>query len=106
MGVLCDCRIFTELKGKFYRTAIRSAMLYCIKCWATKKQHASKMSAVEMSMLRWMCGKALRDTIRDDKFHGMANRIDEREQIKVVWTCLLLIGQCGSQEDWFSHRGW
>ncbi|GMP79314.1 hypothetical protein CsSME_00034912 [Camellia sinensis var. sinensis] len=38
-GVLCDKRIPTRLKGKFYRTAIRPAMLYETECWATKKQH-------------------------------------------------------------------
>ncbi|GMP81861.1 hypothetical protein CsSME_00036427 [Camellia sinensis var. sinensis] len=56
-GVLCDKRIPTRLKGKFYRTAIRPAMLYGTECWATKKQHIDKMSVAEMRMLRWMCGK-------------------------------------------------
>ena len=32
-GVLCDKRIQRKLKGKFYRTAIRPAMLYGAECW-------------------------------------------------------------------------
>ncbi|TQD83397.1 hypothetical protein C1H46_031042 [Malus baccata] len=31
-GVLCDRRMPLKLKGKFYRTAIRSAMLYGTEC--------------------------------------------------------------------------
>ena len=56
-GVLCDRRIPLRLKGKFYKTAIRPAMLYGIECWAVKKQYVSKMNVAEMRMLRWMCGK-------------------------------------------------
>ncbi|GMP32327.1 hypothetical protein CsSME_00006133 [Camellia sinensis var. sinensis] len=63
-GVLCDKRIPTRLKDKFYRTAIRSAMLYGTECWATKKQHVDKISVVEMRMLRWMCGKTRQNRIR------------------------------------------
>ena len=36
-SVLCDCRMPIKLKGKFYRTAIRPAMLYGSECWAVKK---------------------------------------------------------------------
>ena len=65
-GVLCDKRIPTRLKGKFYRTAIRPAMLYGTKCWATKKQHVDKMSVAKMRMLRWMCGKTRQDRIMNE----------------------------------------
>jgi hypothetical protein len=35
-GVLCDPRVPLKVKGKFYRTAIRSAMLYGAEYWHTK----------------------------------------------------------------------
>ena len=38
-GVLCDRRVPQKLKGKFYRTAIRPAMLYGAECWSTKRRH-------------------------------------------------------------------
>ncbi|TQE12441.1 hypothetical protein C1H46_002094 [Malus baccata] len=42
-SVLCDRRRPLKLKGKFYRTVIRLAMLYDIECWAVKHQHVHKM---------------------------------------------------------------
>ena len=38
-GVLCDRRVPQKLKGKFYRTTIRLAMLYGTECWPTKRRH-------------------------------------------------------------------
>ena len=64
IGVLCDRNIPLWLKEKFYRTAIRPALLYGTECWATKRHHAHKMSVAEMCMLRWMCGNTRRDKVR------------------------------------------
>jgi hypothetical protein len=36
-SVLCDPRMPIKLKGKFYRTAIRPAMLYGAEYWPTKR---------------------------------------------------------------------
>ncbi|PWZ30103.1 hypothetical protein Zm00014a_011606 [Zea mays] len=36
-GVVCDKRVPQKLKGKFYRTTIRPAMLYGAECWPTKR---------------------------------------------------------------------
>ncbi|KAL4200623.1 hypothetical protein AMTRI_Chr02g254520 [Amborella trichopoda] len=38
IGILCDRRIPMKLKGKFYSTVVRPALLYGAKCWADKKQ--------------------------------------------------------------------
>jgi hypothetical protein len=35
-SVLCDPRVPPKLKGKFYKTVIRPAMLYGAECWPTK----------------------------------------------------------------------
>ncbi|KAM2067302.1 hypothetical protein ACFX1T_043651 [Malus domestica] len=55
-GVLCDRRRPLKLKGKFYRTAIRPAMLYGTES--------------EMRMLRWMCGHTRKDKIRNEDIRG------------------------------------
>ena len=51
-GVICDRKVQDKVKGKFYRTAIRPAMLYGSECWAIKKQQEHKMDVAEMKMLR------------------------------------------------------
>ncbi|KAJ4809245.1 hypothetical protein LUZ62_021811 [Rhynchospora pubera] len=70
-GVLCDKKVPQKLKGKFYRTAIRPAMLYGAECWATKRRHVQKMSVAEMRMLRWICGHTRKDRIRNDDIRDM-----------------------------------
>ena len=54
-------RVPQKLKGKFYRTAIRPAMLYGAECWPTKRRHVQQISVAEMRMLRWICGQTRRD---------------------------------------------
>jgi hypothetical protein len=51
-GVLCDPRVSLKLKGKFYRTAIRSAMLYGVEYWLTKRRYVQQLSVAEIRMLR------------------------------------------------------
>jgi hypothetical protein len=51
-GVLCDPRVPLMLKCKFYRTAIRPAMLYGAEYWPTKRRHVQQLSVAEMRMLQ------------------------------------------------------
>ncbi|GJZ52129.1 hypothetical protein Tco_0606644 [Tanacetum coccineum] len=62
-GVLCDRIVPFKLKGKFYRVAIRPAMLYGSECWPITKALANRVEVAELRMLRWTCGKTLRDMI-------------------------------------------
>ncbi|KAM3252103.1 hypothetical protein P3L10_006173 [Capsicum annuum] len=51
-GVLCDKKVPSKLKGKFYRVVVRPAMLYGVECWPVKNSHIQKMKVAEMRMLR------------------------------------------------------
>lgn len=70
--ILCDNKVPQKVKGKFYRTAIRSAMLYGAECWPTKRQHIQQMSVTEMCMLRWMCGYTIKGWIRNEGIRDKA----------------------------------
>nr|GEW42770.1 hypothetical protein [Tanacetum cinerariifolium] len=62
-GVICDRNVPLKLKGKFYRAAIRPAMLYGSECWPITKALANRMEVAELRMLRWTCGKIMLDMI-------------------------------------------
>ncbi|KAF3643257.1 putative pre-mRNA-processing factor 6-like [Capsicum annuum] len=50
-GVLCDMKVPLRLKNKFYRVAVRPAMLYGAECWPVKNSHIQKLKVAEMRML-------------------------------------------------------
>jgi len=87
-GVLCDKKVPLKLKGKFYRTTVRPAMLYGTKCWAIKSQRGSKISVAEMRMLRWMRGKTRQDMIRNETIRervGVASIIEKLVENRFRW---------------------
>nr|XP_043638031.1 uncharacterized protein LOC122609035 [Erigeron canadensis] len=69
-GVMCDKRIPLKVKGKFYRVAIRPAMLYGLECWAMTKAQVVRVEVAEMRMLRWTCGKTLAERIPTGVFRA------------------------------------
>jgi hypothetical protein len=87
-GVLCDKRVPQKLKGKFYRTAIRLAMLYGHECWPTKRQYIQQLSVAEIRMLRWICGHTRLDRVRNDDIHdrlGVAPIEEKLIQRRLRW---------------------
>ncbi|KAL5179591.1 hypothetical protein HKD37_01G000874 [Glycine soja] len=87
-GVLCDAKVPIKLKGKFYRTAVRSAILYGTECWAVKSQHETKVGVAEMRMLRWMCSKTRQDKIRNGAIRervGVAPIVEKMVENRLRW---------------------
>ncbi|KAL5143855.1 SPX domain-containing membrane protein [Glycine soja] len=87
-GVLCDAKVPIKLKGKFYRTAVRPAILYGTECWAVKSQYENKVGVAEMRMLRWMCGKTRQDKIRNEAIRervGVAPIVEKMVEIRLRW---------------------
>ncbi|KAH1194138.1 Craniofacial development protein 2 [Glycine max] len=88
LGVLCDAKVPIKLKGKFYRTAVRPAILYVTECWAVKSQHETKVGVAEMRMLRWMCGKTRQDKIRNGAIRervGVAPIVEKMVENRLRW---------------------
>ncbi|KAL5165629.1 ADP-ribosylation factor 2 [Glycine soja] len=87
-GVLCDAKVPIKLKRKFYRTAVRPAILYGTECWAVKSQHENKVGVAEMRMLRWMCGKTRQDKIRNEAIRervGVAPIVEKMVENRLRW---------------------
>jgi hypothetical protein len=77
-----------RLKGKFYRTAIRPAMLYGAECWPTKRRYVQQLSVAEMRMLRWFCGHTRRDRVRNEEIRdrvGVAPIEEKLIQHRLRW---------------------
>ncbi|ONM30467.1 Retrovirus-related Pol polyprotein LINE-1 [Zea mays] len=78
----------TEVEGKFYRTAIRHAMLYGAECWPTKRRHIQQLSVAEIRMLRWICGHTRLDRVRNDDIQdrlGVAPIEEKLIQHRLRW---------------------
>lgn len=87
-GILCDKKVPQKLKDKFYRTAVRPAMLYGAEYWPTKRQHNQQMSVAEMRMLRCMCGHTRKDRIRNEVIRyrlGVAPMDEKLVQHRLRW---------------------
>ena len=87
-AVLCDRKFPSKLKGKFYRAAIRPALLYGTECWPVKKIFEHKMKVTEMRMLRWMCGHTLMAQIRNQEFReklGIAPIFGKMRENRLRW---------------------
>ncbi|PHT57287.1 hypothetical protein CQW23_05773 [Capsicum baccatum] len=92
LGVFCDKKVPLMLKGKFYKVAVRPAMLYGAECWPVKNSHIQKLKVAEMRILRWMCGFTRGDRVRNEIIRekvGVASegRQDAGWKAEMVWAC-------------------
>nr|GEY30296.1 retrovirus-related Pol polyprotein LINE-1 [Tanacetum cinerariifolium] len=87
-GVLCDRNVPLKLKGKFYRVAVRPAMLYGSECWPTTKALANRVEVAELRMLRWTCGKTLFDMISNGVYRAqleVESIINKIREVRLRW---------------------
>ena len=69
-------------KEKSMACILHSKQLYDTEYWAVKKQYVSKVNVAEMRMLRWMCGKTMRDKIRNEQIRKMIEVAPIEEKIR------------------------
>ncbi|VFQ99956.1 unnamed protein product [Cuscuta campestris] len=87
-GVLCDKKISSSLKGKFYRSKVTLAMLYGAEYWAVKKAHVHQLHATEIQMSSWMCGQTRLDMIRNEVIQrrvGVAPVENKLRETRLRW---------------------
>ena len=90
--VLCDKNVPLKLKGKFYKVAVRPALLYGSECWSLRKFQERRLEMAKMHMLRWMCGRTMADQILNEVFRRTlgVESISKKNtggSITLVWTC-------------------
>ena len=87
-----------KIKGKVYRTVVRPALLYGAETWALKKAQEKKLEVAEMRMLRWMCGVAKPDKIRNERIRG-TTKVGEISSKKVQERRLMWYGYVMRREE-------
>ena len=50
-----------KAKGILYESCVRSVMVYGSETWAAKEEDIRRIERADLSMIRWMCNKSLRD---------------------------------------------
>ncbi|XP_016540914.1 uncharacterized protein LOC107841540 [Capsicum annuum] len=86
--VLCDKKVLPKLKGKFYRVAVRLAILYGAECWPVKNSHLQKLKVKKVQMLHWMCGLTTGDPVKNEtvcETIGVALVEDKIWEVRLRW---------------------
>jgi len=87
-GILYDKRISIKLNSKFYKTAVRPAMMYRPECWTIDKKIEQRMSVAEMRILRSMDGVTREDKIRNEYIRsslGVVSIVNKMREIRFRW---------------------
>ena len=98
---MCDRNILLNLRGKFYRTAIKPTLLYGTEYWANKKQHIQKMSVAKMRILK-LCGKTRKDKVRNKNIRlqvGIAAIEEKLKETRLQWFGHIECREGGDKND-------
>ena len=60
-GVLCGKKWSLKMKGRVYKSCVRSAMVYGSETWALRNEDESVLQRAERAMVRIICGVKLRE---------------------------------------------
>ena len=71
-GVLCDRKLSARVKGKIYKSVVRSAMLCGMEAVAVTERHVGKIEIAEMKIVRWALAVTRNDKTRNEYVRGTA----------------------------------
>ena len=74
--MLCGQRWSVKMKGKLYKTCVRTSMIYGSETWTMRKEEAVLLRA-ERAMVRMMCGITLRYRKRTGELMWMLGLCDD-----------------------------
>lgn len=89
-GILCNKKMPSKLKDKFYKVVVKPTMLYHYKAkrWSAKNSHVQKIKVAEARMLHWMSGYTRRDKIRNGNIWykvKVASMKDKMREARLRW---------------------
>ena len=61
----------TEDPGSLFHSHMQSTLIYVAVCWAMRMEDKRKLKTIKMIMLLMLCGKTLKNKIRNDKMRTM-----------------------------------
>ena len=71
-GVLCDRNLSARVKGKMYKSVVRTTTLYGMEAVAVTERQVGKMEVAELKMVRWALGVTRKNKIRNEYMKGTA----------------------------------
>ena len=77
--ILLGRRFPLKMKGRIYRSCVRSAMLYGSETWCLKENEMSILRRTERAMVRAMCGVKLKDRESSEE---LMNRLGLKERVE------------------------
>ena len=91
--VLCKKGVSLRMKGRVYKACVRSAMYYGSEGWAMRSEDENRIETTEMSTLRMMCGKTLKDKARNENIRKIVQVENMREYLR------------SQRSRWYGHVG-
>ena len=91
-AVLCGRKWSVKMKGKVYKTCVRTVMVYGGETWAWRQEEVGVLQRAERAMVRMMCGVKLRDKCGTSKLMAMAGLHED---------IVTLVGK--SRLRWYGH---
>ena len=70
LGVICDRRLPSRVKGKVYSSVVRPDVVYGLETVAVTKKQVEEMEVAQMKMLRFAMGVTRKDKIRNEYIRG------------------------------------
>ena len=71
-GVLCDRKLSAKVKGKMYKSVVRTAMLSGMETVVVTERQMGKMEVADLKMVRWALGVTRKDKVRNEYVRGTA----------------------------------
>jgi len=93
VALLTNKEISLIMRGRLYRSCVRSSMLHGRETWPVRKENEVVLQWTEMRMVRWMCDVKVKDRVPGKEVRerpGLDDIISVLpKQVALVWACVV-----------------